>query len=46
MNDRLNQLTDYPFQRLTDLLGGPATPDSIVMSIGEPQHAPPALASR
>ncbi len=46
MNDRLNQLTDYPFQRLTDLLGGPATPDSIVMSIGEPQHAPPALVTR
>lgn len=46
MNDRLNQLTDYPFQRLTDLLGGPATPDSIVMSIGEPQHAPPALVGR
>lgn len=46
MNDRLNQLTDYPFQRLTDLLGGPATPESVVMSIGEPQHAPPALVAR
>jgi len=46
VNDCLNQLTDYPFQRLTELLGGPATPDSIVMSIGEPQHAPPALVAR
>lgn len=46
VNDRLDQLTDYPFQRLADLLGGPATPDSIVMSIGEPQHAPPALVPR
>lgn len=43
LNPRLDLLTDYPFQRLTDLLGGPATPDSIVMSIGEPQHKPPAL---
>lgn len=41
-NAQLDHLTDYPFQRLTDLLG-PATPDSLVMSIGEPQHAPPAL---
>lgn len=40
-NPRLGRLTDYPFQRLTALLGGPATPESIVMSIGEPQHAPP-----
>ncbi|HLO76687.1 MAG TPA: aminotransferase class I/II-fold pyridoxal phosphate-dependent enzyme [Magnetospirillum sp.] len=46
MNDRLDQLTDYPFQRLTDLLGGPATPESIVMSIGEPQHSPPAMVAR
>jgi N-succinyldiaminopimelate aminotransferase len=43
LNERLDQLTDYPFQRLTDLLGGPATSDSIVMSIGEPQHPPPGL---
>lgn len=43
LNERLDQLTDYPFQRLTDLLGGPATPDSIVMSIGEPQHPPPGM---
>ncbi len=45
-NAQLDQLTDYPFQRLTDLLGGPATPDSLVMSIGEPQHRPPALVAR
>ncbi len=43
LNPRLDRLTDYPFQRLADLLGGPATPDSIVMSIGEPQHPPPAM---
>lgn len=45
-NAQLDQLTDYPFQRLTDLLGGAATPDSLVMSIGEPQHPPPALVAR
>lgn len=42
-NQRLNLLSDYPFQRLTALLGGPATPDAVVMSIGEPQHAAPAM---
>lgn len=46
LNDRLDQLTDYPFQRLADLLGGPATPDAIVMSIGEPQHAAPPVVAR
>ncbi|MCA1907107.1 MAG: aminotransferase class I/II-fold pyridoxal phosphate-dependent enzyme [Magnetospirillum sp.] len=45
-NAQLDQLTDYPFQRLTDLLGGPATADSLVMSIGEPQHRPPALVAQ
>lgn len=43
LNDRLDQLSDYPFQRLADLLGGAATPDAVVMSIGEPQHPPPAM---
>ena len=43
LNPRLDLLTDYPFQRLADLLGAPPGPQSIVMSIGEPQHAPPAL---
>ena len=42
-NTRLDGLTEYPFQRLTALLGGPATPDAVNMSIGEPQHTPPAL---
>ncbi|WP_142850625.1 aminotransferase class I/II-fold pyridoxal phosphate-dependent enzyme, partial [Telmatospirillum sp. J64-1] len=46
-NDRLDLLTDYPFQRLTALLAG-IEPDAaagapMVMSIGEPQHAPPAF---
>jgi N-succinyldiaminopimelate aminotransferase len=42
-NSRLDLLTDYPFQRLADLLHGVApggTP--VIMSIGEPQHQPPA----
>ena len=43
LNPRLDLLTDYPFRRLTELLGGPATPQSLVMSIGEPQHPAPAL---
>jgi N-succinyldiaminopimelate aminotransferase len=43
LNPSLDQLTDYPFARLATLLGGAATSDSIVMSIGEPQHPPPAL---
>jgi N-succinyldiaminopimelate aminotransferase len=43
LNPRLDQLTDYPFARLTALLGGAATLESLVMSIGEPQHQPPAL---
>ena len=45
-NTRLDGLTEYPFQRLTALLAdavpaGGQTP--VIMSIGEPQHAPPAL---
>jgi len=44
-NTRLDGLTEYPFQRLTALLAGiePPAGDSIVMSIGEPQHTPPEL---
>jgi N-succinyldiaminopimelate aminotransferase len=45
-NTRLDGLTEYPFQRLTALLAGiepPAGSTPIIMSIGEPQHAPPAL---
>lgn len=45
-NERLALLTDYPFQRLTELLGGPATADALVMSIGEPQAAPPPMVER
>jgi len=45
LNSRLNLLTDYPFQRLADLIAGvaPGTSDPIIMSIGEPQHRPPAF---
>lgn len=44
-NARLDGLTEYPFQRLAALLAGVAPPSGpqVVMSIGEPQHAPPAL---
>jgi N-succinyldiaminopimelate aminotransferase len=45
LNSRLDLLTDYPFQRLSDLIAGvtPGAPDPIIMSIGEPQHRPPAF---
>jgi N-succinyldiaminopimelate aminotransferase len=43
LDDRLDILPDYPFARLAKLLGGPPNADSIVMSIGEPQHTPPAM---
>ncbi|MDX2221581.1 MAG: aminotransferase class I/II-fold pyridoxal phosphate-dependent enzyme [Rhodospirillaceae bacterium] len=46
-NSRLDGLTEYPFQRLNALLAGvvPRVPpsDQVAMSIGEPQHAPPAM---
>lgn len=44
-NARLDGLTEYPFQRLAALLAGVAAPSgpTMVMSIGEPQHAPPEL---
>ena len=45
MNPRLQQLHDYPFQRLAALLDG-ITPEArqphVSLSIGEPKHAPPA----
>lgn len=43
-NSRIDLLTDYPFQRLADLLHGiePGGPP-VLMSIGEPQHQPPAF---
>src|SRR5690606_32841961 len=45
MNPRLTQLHPYPFERLRTLLSGiPAPPaPAIRLSIGEPQHATPAL---
>ena len=45
LNSRLDLLTDYPFQRLADLIAGvsPGASEPIIMSIGEPQHRPPAF---
>jgi len=43
-NQRLDTLPDYPFPRLAALLDGIAPgKDPLVMSIGEPQHEPPAM---
>ena len=46
INDRLDRLSDYPFTRLATLLSG-VTPranvEPIMMSVGEPQHQPPAI---
>ncbi|WP_448205155.1 aminotransferase class I/II-fold pyridoxal phosphate-dependent enzyme [Azospirillum sp. sgz302134] len=46
INDRLDRLSDYPFTRLAALLSG-VTPranvEPIMMSVGEPQHKPPAI---
>ncbi|CAO3437899.1 aminotransferase class I/II-fold pyridoxal phosphate-dependent enzyme [Azospirillum endophyticum] len=45
-NDRLDLLTDYPFTRLANLLA-PITPRAnvspILLTVGEPQHTPPAI---
>jgi N-succinyldiaminopimelate aminotransferase len=43
INPRLELLTDYPFRRLADLLQQPPGDEPIIMSIGEPQHQPPAM---
>lgn len=46
VNSSLSQLSDYPFQRLRDLLDHHDIPKGmkpLAMSIGEPQHQPPAL---
>lgn len=46
MNERLELLTAYPFERLARLKAGvspPAALSHIAMSIGEPKHAPPAF---
>ena len=46
LNPELDELTDYPFEALRTLLN-PVTPrindEIIAMSVGEPQHQPPAL---
>ncbi|MFW2439742.1 MAG: succinyldiaminopimelate transaminase [Arenicellales bacterium] len=44
MNSRLDDLKEYPFQRLNRLLTGiepPANHERIMLSLGEPKHAPP-----
>jgi len=46
MNPDLNRLQPYPFERLAALTAGvepPSGSDRILLSIGEPKHAPPAL---
>jgi len=46
VNERLELLTAYPFERLARLKAGispPAELAHIAMSIGEPKHAPPAF---
>jgi len=46
VNSSLSLLSDYPFQRLRDLLDShpiPAGLSPLAMSIGEPQHQPPKL---
>jgi len=46
LNPRLDLLTDYPFDRLRELLDdipAPAGLDSLSLSIGEPQHRPPQM---
>ena len=45
-NQALNHLTDYPFDRLRQLLekvDPPIGQDPIIMSLGEPQHQPPSF---
>ena len=47
MNPDLERLQPYPFERLAALTAGVQPPDDrrvLALSIGEPQHAPPALA--
>jgi len=49
-NTRLDQLVDYPFQRLSTLLDNVTPADRaggpLAMSIGEPQHAAPDILHR
>jgi len=49
VNDRLERLADNPFARLRALLDGAppsANGEHILMSLGEPQHEPPAMVAR
>ena len=46
LNDRLMRLMDYPFARLAELVAALKTPDGVTplaLSVGEPQHAAPAM---
>jgi N-succinyldiaminopimelate aminotransferase len=46
LNARMDAVGDYSFDRLRALLGGIEPPDGvtpIALSLGEPQHAPPAF---
>ena len=47
-NDRFDRLSDYPFTRLNQLLADVTPPSGLrplALSLGEPQHTPPALIS-
>ncbi len=49
MNNALNQLQPYPFEKLRQLLGGvqpPADKSPIALSIGEPKHRSPDFVAR
>ena len=46
MNNRINTVGDYPFDRLRALLKSVEPPrniETIALSVGEPQHKPPSL---
>lgn len=49
MNPDLERLHSYPFEKLASLMQGARPPqgmEQIALSIGEPRHAPPAVATR
>lgn len=49
VNPRLERIDDYPFARLRALLDGQAPRTNlppVLMSLGEPQHEPPAMMAR
>ena len=46
INDRLDRLGDYPFDRLRNLLDShvPRVSEPVLsLALGEPQHTPPAM---